>query len=103
MDPLAHLTNCRDVAEVRDRLTRICAGFGAIVRLDILTAGQGGQPEALCFLRLETAAQENRFMHELGVGRFAGDLIVVAGLQAGAANSAAMALHPERGPARLAA
>jgi predicted secreted protein len=104
MSDLIALTNCSDVPELRDALTRLCAAYGPVARLDILCAGHGGQREALCLLRLETAEQEGRLMRELGIGRFGGDLIVVASLQARtAAKHAAMALNSHMGAAPLAA
>ena len=49
--------------------------------LDILAASQAGKRQALCFLRMVSADQENQLMRELGVGRFGGDLVVIVDLQ----------------------
>lgn len=78
--PLDLLRNCTSVAVLRPLLHALCMGFGSVTRLDILTATQVGKRQALCFLRMATPEQETLVMHELGVGRFGGDIVVIVDL-----------------------
>ena len=74
------LKNHTDINELRPALHSLCSRFGLITRLDILASSQVGKRQALCFLRMESAAHEQRLIHELGFGRFGGDLVVVVDL-----------------------
>lgn len=97
---LERLQDCADQGDLRLALHSLCSRFGAITRLDILMASQGGQRQALCFLRLESDEQERELMNELGVGRFGGDLVVVVDLhphESSAANPGATPLRPDLG------
>lgn len=80
-NPLDSLQNCADVNSLRLGLRSLCARFGSIAQLDILTARQAGKLQAICFLRMDSPAQEQQVMSELGIGRFGGDLVVVVDLQ----------------------
>lgn len=77
---LDRLKNCPDIKSLKLELYALCSRFGSIARLDILTARQAGKRQALCFLRMDSAAQEQKVMSELGVGRFGGDIVVVVDL-----------------------
>lgn len=79
-DSLGTLKNCSDIKSLKRELHSLCSRFGSIARLDILTARQAGKRQALCFLRMDSAAQERKVMSELGVGRFGGDIVVVVDL-----------------------
>ncbi len=68
------------IAALRPALNTLCSRYGSVARLDILPASQAGRRQALCFLRMDSAEQENRLMAELGVGRFGGDLVVIVDL-----------------------
>lgn len=74
------LKNFPDIGTLRPALHSLCSRYGSVARLDILSASQAGKRQALCFLRLDSAAQEQQFMRELGVGRFGGDLVVIVDL-----------------------
>jgi hypothetical protein len=76
-----HLKNSVDMNSLRTGLHMLCSRFGSIVSLDILTARQAGKNQALCFLRMDSAEQEQQVMSELGVGRFGGDIVVVIDLE----------------------
>jgi hypothetical protein len=78
---LDRLKNCPDIKSLKLELASLCSRFGSIARLDILMARQAGKRQALCFLRMESDAQEQKVMRELGVGRFGGDIVVVIDLQ----------------------
>ena len=67
-------------AAIASVVQEMCAEFGKVTRIDILTTAEAGQPRALCFLRLESEAQETRLMASLGVGRFGNDVLVVVDL-----------------------
>ncbi|MDO9358370.1 MAG: RNA-binding protein [Polaromonas sp.] len=77
---LRELNHCSDVNELKDALHKVCAPFGPFARLDILSASRAGQPQALCFFRLTQPQQETALMQAYGIGRFGGDLVVVADL-----------------------
>lgn len=75
-----HLKNFPDIGTLRPALHSLCSRYGSVARLDILAASQAGKRQALCFLRMGSAAQEQQLMSELGVGRFGGDLVVIVDL-----------------------
>lgn len=78
-----HLKNCNDASEIKRELRSMCSRFGRIMRLDVLMARRGGMRQAMCFWRMETPEREDAVMSEFGVGRFAGDLVMIVELQAG--------------------
>jgi len=47
-----------------------------VTRVDILTMAESEKRQALCFLRLESEAQERQLMASLGVCRFGNDVLV---------------------------
>jgi len=75
------LAACGDAASLRTAVSALCAEFGKPTRIDILTMAEAEKRQALCFLRLESAAQERELMTTLGVPRFGDDLLVVVDLQ----------------------
>lgn len=84
---IEHLKNCIDHTDLKSQLQLICSRFGSVARLDILIATQAGKRQALCFLRMASVEDEGRLMHELGVGRFGGDIVVVVDLNHPVADS----------------
>lgn len=80
MNELDQLQHCPDVAAVQTVLTRLCSRFGSLVRLNILPAEHAGKQQALCFLRMASAEEEQQLMRGLGIGRFGGELVVVVDL-----------------------
>ena len=81
MNVFQEFRRCRDLGTLRSRVTELSARFGALSRLDILTAVHAGRQQAICFLRMQTAEQERRLMKTLGVGRFGGEVVFVVDLQ----------------------
>ncbi|WP_348066478.1 hypothetical protein [Polaromonas sp.] len=79
---LQQLNDFTDISALRPALHSLCSRFGSVARLDILAASQAGRRQALCFLRMNSPAEERELMTELGVGRFGGDLVVIVDLQA---------------------
>jgi hypothetical protein len=79
-DLLKSLSGCRDVASLRSAMHELSSEFGEIVQLDILTVRQPEKRQALCFLRLESAAKESQLMVNPGVTRFGNELLCVVDL-----------------------
>jgi hypothetical protein len=86
-DLLKSLAGCGDAASLRSAVSKLCAEFGKVKRIAILTMAEAEKRRALCFLRLESAAQERRLMSTLGVSRFGDDVLVVVDLAPGASAS----------------
>jgi hypothetical protein len=79
---LESLSGCRDAAGVRSAITDLCAEFGKVTRIDVLTLAAEEKRQAVCLLRLESDAQERHLMSSLGVSRFGDDVLVVVDLPA---------------------
>jgi len=79
---LESLTRCRDAASVCSAITDLCAEFGKVTRIDVLTLAAEQRRRAVCLLRLETEAQEKRLMSSLGISRFGDDVLVIVDLPA---------------------
>lgn len=77
---VSQLRACTDVAAVETQLLAICAEFGQVDQLHILTARHRGEKQALCFLHMDSELAENRLMAALGARRFDGRLVVVVRL-----------------------
>jgi hypothetical protein len=87
---LESLAGCRDTASLRSAIGELCAEFGKVTHIEILTMAEASTRRALCLLRLESEAQESRLMTQLGVGRFGDDVLVVVDLPAGSADRPAL-------------
>jgi hypothetical protein len=74
------LQNFSDINTLKPALHSLCSRYGSVARLDILAATQAGKRQALCFLRMDSPDDERQLMSELGVGRFAGDLVMIVDL-----------------------
>jgi len=79
-DRMKSLSGCGDTASLRSAVGALCAEFGKVMTIDVLTMAEAEKHWALCFLRLESAAQEARLMSACGVPRFGDDLLVVVDL-----------------------
>ncbi len=77
---LRTLAGCGDAASLRAAVSEICAEFGKATRIDIFTMAAAEKRRALCFLRLESEAQERRLMTALGAARMGADLLVIVDL-----------------------
>ncbi|RZJ26018.1 MAG: hypothetical protein EOO54_04355 [Haliea sp.] len=88
------LKNYADITTLRPALHSLCSRYGSVARLDILAASQAGKRQALCFLRMDSPEEERELMSELGVGRFAGDLVMVVDLHTPASCMQASDLQP---------
>ncbi|HEY3077343.1 MAG TPA: hypothetical protein VGJ74_19395 [Burkholderiales bacterium] len=77
---LKSLAGCADVANLRSAVSEVCAEFGRVTKIDVFTMTEAEKRRALCFLRLESAAQEQQLMADLGAARFGEDLLVIVDL-----------------------
>ena len=84
---LESLAGCRDVASLKSAVQELCTEFGRVMRLDVLTIAEAERRRALCFLRLESAAQEQRLMTTLRASRFGDDVLIVVDLPQGSPRS----------------
>ncbi|MBN9405936.1 MAG: RNA-binding protein [Burkholderiales bacterium] len=82
-----------DIATVRRSLGSACARFGRVRQLDVLLASHDGGRQAVCFVRMETMAQEQAVMDALGIRRFEGVLGLVLDLGGATAGRATVAAH----------
>ena len=74
---LRPLMECRDLQSLRTAVQALCAEFGKLTRIDVLTMAEAERRRALCFLRLESSAQEQQLIASLGASRFGADVLVV--------------------------
>ena len=79
-DRLKPLASCADIATLRSAVSELCGQFGKVTRIDVLTLTEAERRRALCFLRLESSAQEQQLMTTLGASRFGADVLVVVDL-----------------------
>jgi hypothetical protein len=77
---LQTLAGCGDGASLRAAVDELCSEFGKPTRVDIFTMAEARKRRALCFLRLETEAQELRLMAAVGASRMGQDLLVIVDL-----------------------
>ena len=77
---LKTLAGCGDAASLRSAVSELCTEFGKVTRNDIFTMAEAEKRRALCFLRLESEAQERRLMTTLGASRLGEDLLVIVDL-----------------------
>jgi hypothetical protein len=76
-EQLKALTLYGDVTSLKSAVEQICNEFGKVTRFDVLTTAEAKKRRALCFLRLESPAQERQLMNALGLPRFGDDVLVV--------------------------
>lgn len=79
-DRLKPLAGCRDVGSLKSAVHEMCAEFGKVTRMEILTMSEAEKRRALCFLQLESEAQESRLMACVGACRFGSDVLVIVDL-----------------------
>jgi hypothetical protein len=80
LDRLKSLTGCGDLASLRSAVQELCAEFGKVTRIDVLTLAEAEKRRALCFLRLESKAQEQQLITTLGASRFGDEVLVIVDL-----------------------
>jgi len=77
---LKTLAGCGDTVRLKSAIQELCAEFGKVRSIDIMTMTEAEKRRALCFLRLESEAQERRLMTTLGASRLGEDLLVIVDL-----------------------
>ena len=77
---LRTLAGCGDPASLRSAISELRIEFGEATRIEVFTMAEAEKRRALCFLRLESAAQERRLMATLGAARLGEDLLIVVDL-----------------------
>jgi hypothetical protein len=77
---LRTLAGCGDADSLRSAASELCVEFGKVTRIDVFTMAETEKRRALCFLRLESEAQERRLIAILGASRLGEDLLVVVDL-----------------------
>jgi hypothetical protein len=77
---LESLASCGDTASLRSQVSALCAEFGKVTKIDLFTMTEAQKRRALCFLRLDSAAQEQALIAGLGASRFGEDLLVIVDL-----------------------
>jgi hypothetical protein len=75
------LGSCGDAASLQSAVSALCAEFGRVTRLEVMTLA-AEKRRALCLLRLESEAQESRLMNSLGASRFGDDVLMIVDLPA---------------------
>jgi hypothetical protein len=69
-----------NTARLRLDVSALCAEFGKVTKIDVFTMTEAEKRRALCFLRLESAAQERALIAGLGASRMGEDLLVIVEL-----------------------
>jgi len=75
------LAGCGDVDSLRSAIEGLGAEFGKVTSVDIVTLNETEKRRAVCFLRLESAAQERQLMESLGLSRFGQDVLLIVDLR----------------------
>jgi hypothetical protein len=57
-DRLKSLAGCGDITSLKFAVREICTEFGKVTRIDVLTMAEAEKRRMLCFLRLESPAQD---------------------------------------------
>ena len=74
------IASCGDAASLRAAVSELCTEFGKVMRIDIITMTEAEKRRALCFLQLESQAQESKLIANLGVSRFGNDVLLIVDL-----------------------
>ena len=77
---LASLGSCGGADSLRSAVSALCAEFGRVTKIDVFTMTEAQKRRALCFLRLESAEQEQQLIADFGAARFGEDLLVIVDL-----------------------
>ena len=83
LDRLKSLASCRDLTSLRSAVQALCTEFGKVKRIDVLTMAEAEKRRALCFLRMESTAQEQQLIMALGASRFGDEVLVIVDLPSG--------------------
>jgi hypothetical protein len=67
-------------------IQELCAEKGVVAHVDIWTLVRSGKRQALCFVRTDRAAREERLAGAPGLTRFGNDLLFIVDLPAQSPN-----------------
>jgi hypothetical protein len=81
--------SCSDAAGLNRAIQELCTGSGIVARLDIRTLVNSGKRQALCFLRIDSAAQQEQLMRTLELTRCGNDLLLIVDLPSAVPNASA--------------
>jgi hypothetical protein len=81
LQTLRELQHHASAESLTPALHGLCSRFGSVKKLAILTAKHKGAKQAICFLQLESEAEEQALMSSLGVGKFGDEVIIVVDLK----------------------
>ena len=76
------LAECGDTASLTCAIQELCAEKGVVAQVDIWTLAKSGKRQALCFVRTDRAALEERLAGTPGLTRFGNDLLFIVELPA---------------------
>jgi len=80
------LAECSDSASLTCAIQELCAEKGVVAYVDIWTLARSGKRQALCFVRTDRAAREERLAGTPGLTRFGEQLLFIVDLPAQAPN-----------------
>jgi len=80
------LAECIDQASLTCAIQELCAEKGVVAHVDIWTLARSGKRQALCFVRTDRAAREERLAGAAGLTRFGNDLLFIVELPAQSPN-----------------
>jgi hypothetical protein len=81
--------SCTDAAGLNRAIQELCTESGIVARIDIRTLVECGKRQALCFLRIDSTAQQEQLMRTLGLTRCGNDLLLIVDLAPEVANASA--------------
>jgi len=71
---------CADPASLTCAIQELCAEKGVVAHVDIWTLARSGKRQALCFVRTDRAAREERLAGTPGLTRFGEQLLFIVEL-----------------------
>lgn len=86
-DPLKPFAGCSDAASLSCAIRSLCAEKGIVSRVDICMLEKGGKRQALCFVRTDPAAQQQKLAGTPGLTRFGNEMLFIVDLPPAAAQA----------------
>jgi len=81
--------SCTDAAGLNRAIQELCTESGIVARVDIRTLVKAGRRQALCFLRIDSTAQQEQLVRTLGLTRCGNDLLLIVDLAPEVAHASA--------------
>jgi hypothetical protein len=79
-DPLKPWAGCSDPASLTCAIQELCAEKGVVAHVDVCTLARSGKRQALCFVRTDRAAREERLAGTPGLTKFGKELLFIVDL-----------------------